>query len=114
MPAKNYPVDLENGIDSRDANTESGYVSGGSSDDYTPEIVFTKPHLQFLNRQLQFLEPQGMFNIPGSSIPETPLLPKDHGLTQFSPIYRHPEMVHHITASPVPDHCLWLDWPCHP
>jgi hypothetical protein len=63
MPAKNYPSDLENGIDSRDANTESGYVSGGSSDDYVPEIVFTKPHLQFLNRQLQFLEPQGMFDI---------------------------------------------------
>jgi hypothetical protein len=55
-----------------------------------------------------------MFNIPGSSIPETPLLPEDQGLTQISPIYRHPEMVHHITASPVPDHCLWLDWPCHP
>lgn len=62
MPAKmpvNYPSDYE-GIDSRDTNTESGYVSGGSSDDYVPEIVFTKPHLQFLNRQLQFLEPQGM------------------------------------------------------
>jgi phosphoadenosine phosphosulfate reductase len=67
MPAKNYPSDLENGIDSRDANTESGYVSGGSSDDYVPEIVFTKPHLQFLNRQLQFLEPQGMFDIAFSS-----------------------------------------------
>lgn len=62
MPAKNYPSDVENGIDSRDANTESGYVSGGSSEEYVPEIVFTKPHLQFLNRQLQFLEPQGMFN----------------------------------------------------
>lgn len=62
MPAKmpsNYPSDVE-GIDSRDNSTESGYVSGGSSDDYSPEIVFTKPHLQFLNRQLQFLEPQGM------------------------------------------------------
>lgn len=39
--------------------SESGYVSGSSSEDYLPEIVFTKPHLQFLNRQLQFLEPQG-------------------------------------------------------
>lgn len=60
MPAKtpiNYPS--EEAIDSRDSHTESGYVSGGSSDDYMPEIVFTKPHLQFLNRQLQFLEPQG-------------------------------------------------------
>lgn len=56
MPAKlpvAYPSDVEP-LDSRD----SGY-SSGSSDDYTPEIVFTKPHLQFLNRQLQFLEPQG-------------------------------------------------------
>lgn len=64
MPAKtpsSYPSDVE-GIDYRDANTESGYVSGGSSDDYVPEIVFTKPHLQFLNRQLQFLEPQGMYS----------------------------------------------------
>jgi phosphoadenosine phosphosulfate reductase len=58
MPAKlpsNYPSDSEAAVESRD----SGYVSGDSSDVYTPEIVFTKPHLQFLNRQLQFLEPQG-------------------------------------------------------
>jgi phosphoadenosine phosphosulfate reductase len=49
-------------FDNRDAMTESGYVSAGSgaSEEYVPEIVFTKPHLQFLNRQLQFLEPQGM------------------------------------------------------
>ncbi|CEJ57396.1 Phosphoadenosine phosphosulfate reductase [Penicillium brasilianum] len=69
MPAKNYPSDLENGIDSRDANTESGYVSGGSSDDYVPEIVFTKPHLQFLNRQLQFLEPQDILRWCITSLP---------------------------------------------
>lgn len=65
MPAKmpvQYPSDGE-GIDSRDNMTESGYVSGGSSsEEYIPEIVFTKPHLQFLNRQLQFLEPQGMLS----------------------------------------------------
>ena len=64
MPAKmpQYPSDMES-LDARDTNTESGYASGGSgaaSEDYIPEIVFTKPHLQFLNRQLQFLEPQGM------------------------------------------------------
>lgn len=69
MPAKNYPSDLENGIDSRDASTESGYVSGGSSDDYVPEIVFTKPHLQFLNRQLQFLEPQDILRWCITSLP---------------------------------------------
>ncbi|KAJ5377240.1 Phosphoadenosine phosphosulfate reductase [Penicillium cataractarum] len=69
MPAKNYSSDLDNGIDSRDANTESGYVSGGSSDDYVPEIVFTKPHLQFLNRQLQFLEPQDILRWCITSLP---------------------------------------------
>lgn len=61
MPAKMpYPSDMED-MDSRDTNTESGYDSGSSSVDYIPEIVFTKPHLQFLNRQLQFLEPQGSY-----------------------------------------------------
>lgn len=64
MPAKmplQDPSEVDD-INMRDSNTESGYVSGGSSEDYIPEIVFTKPHLQFLNRQLQFLEPQGMFH----------------------------------------------------
>jgi hypothetical protein len=65
MPAKmptNYSSEME-GIDNHDGMTESGYVSAGSgsSEDYVPEIVFTKPHLQFLNRQLQFLEPQGPY-----------------------------------------------------
>lgn len=61
MPAKNYSE--REGIDNHDSMTESGYVSAGSgsSEDYVPEIVFTKPHLQFLNRQLQFLEPQGSY-----------------------------------------------------
>ncbi|RAH43409.1 phosphoadenylyl-sulfate reductase (thioredoxin) [Aspergillus brunneoviolaceus CBS 621.78] len=67
MPAKmsdNYPSDGE-AIDSRD----SGYVSGSSSDDYSPEIVFTKPHLKFLNRQLQFLEPQDVLRWCVTSLP---------------------------------------------
>ncbi|KAJ5114722.1 hypothetical protein NUU61_000481 [Penicillium alfredii] len=71
MPAKmpvNYPSDVDS-LDLRDANTESGYVSGGSSDDYIPEIVFTKPHLQFLNRQLQFLEPQDILRWCITSLP---------------------------------------------
>ena len=38
---------------------ESGYVSGSGSEASIPELYFTKPHLQFLNRQLQNLEPQG-------------------------------------------------------
>ena len=41
-------------------DSESGYASGSSSDAETPDIFFTKPHLTFLNRQLQGLEPQGM------------------------------------------------------
>lgn len=42
---------------------ESGYVSGSSSEASIPDIYFTKPHLAFLNRQLQGLEPQGMLSI---------------------------------------------------
>lgn len=70
MPTKissNYPSDTET-VD-RETFTESGYVSGSSSDDSLPEVYFTKPHLQFINRQLQFLEPQGQH---GSS-PFTPM-----------------------------------------
>ena len=43
-----------------DNEYESGYVSGASSEASMPEIHFTKPHLAFLNRQLQGLEPQRM------------------------------------------------------
>lgn len=61
MPAK-LPVDYSSdaeGVD-RDSNVESGYVSASSSEESLPEITFTDSHLKFLNRQLQFLEPQGM------------------------------------------------------
>lgn len=41
---------------------ESGYVSADTScsgsDASLPEVYFTKQHLQFINRQLQFLDPQ--------------------------------------------------------
>jgi len=37
---------------------ESGYASGSSSETSIPDVFFTKPHLRFLNRQLQNLEPQ--------------------------------------------------------
>ncbi|OJJ43443.1 hypothetical protein ASPZODRAFT_74411 [Penicilliopsis zonata CBS 506.65] len=70
MPAKmpvNYPSDSET-ID-KEVHTESGYVSGSSSEDYLPEIVFTKPHLRFLNRQLQFLEPQEVLRWCITSLP---------------------------------------------
>ncbi|KAL2365377.1 hypothetical protein RJZ56_001621 [Blastomyces dermatitidis] len=52
MPSKitsSYPSDTE---------AESGYVSASTSEASLPELVFTKPHLKFLNKQLQFLEPQ--------------------------------------------------------
>ncbi|KAH8703768.1 putative 3'-phosphoadenosine-5'-phosphosulfate reductase Met16 [Talaromyces proteolyticus] len=55
MPVKvqsHYPLDVEV------ADNESGYASASSSEASLPEVIFTKPHLQFLNRQLQFLEPQ--------------------------------------------------------
>ena len=48
---------------------ESGYASGTSSEADLPNIYFTKPHLAFLNRQLQNLEPQGILTI---------VLPKDY------------------------------------
>jgi phosphoadenosine phosphosulfate reductase len=38
---------------------ESGYASGSSSESSIPKIFFSKPHLEFLNRQLQFLKPEG-------------------------------------------------------
>lgn len=41
------------------SDVEPGYVSGSSSQASTPEIYFTTPHITFLNRQLQNLEPQG-------------------------------------------------------
>ena len=59
MPAKipsQYPLDHEVN------DPESGYASATSSEASLPEVVFTKAHLRFLNRQLQFLEPQGMFS----------------------------------------------------
>lgn len=44
-------------------NTESGYASGASSTDALPEVYFSKPHLKFLNSQLQKLEPEGMISL---------------------------------------------------
>lgn len=42
-------------------DTESGYASGASSQDSLPDVYFSKPHLKFLNQQLQQLEPEGSF-----------------------------------------------------
>lgn len=48
---------------------DSGYSSGTSSEINMPEVYFTKPHLQFLNRQLQFLEPQEILQWAITSLP---------------------------------------------
>jgi phosphoadenosine phosphosulfate reductase len=38
---------------------ESGYASATSSQDSLTEVYFSKPHLKFINVQLQKVEPQG-------------------------------------------------------
>ena len=48
---------------------DSGYVSGNSSDIDLPEIYFTKPHLQFINRQLQFLDPPEILRWAVTTLP---------------------------------------------
>jgi len=48
---------------------DSGYSSGANSEIEMPEVYFTKPHLRFLNRQLQFLEPQEILRWCIISIP---------------------------------------------
>ena len=48
-----------------DSAPASDVESGNSSRTSAPEIYFTIPHLTFLNRQLQNLEPQGKaFGLP--------------------------------------------------
>ncbi|KAI4088053.1 MAG: hypothetical protein LQ348_000593 [Seirophora lacunosa] len=49
--------------------TESGYVSGSGSEASLPDIYLTKFHLAFLNRQLQFLEPQDILRWCITSLP---------------------------------------------
>ena len=49
--------------------TDSGYSSTSNSDIQLPEIYFTKPHLKFLNRQLQFLEPQEILRWAITTLP---------------------------------------------
>lgn len=43
---------------------ESGYASAASSQDSLTEVYFSKPHLKFINAQLQKLEPQGEWRRP--------------------------------------------------
>lgn len=66
MPAR---ISSDCGADrSPPSKLDSGYESGSSSQDSTPEIHFTTSHLSFLNRQLQNLEPQGiLIHLPRSN-----------------------------------------------
>lgn len=50
-------------------SNESGYASGSSSQDSLPDIYFSKPHLKFINSQLQKLEPQDILRWCITSLP---------------------------------------------
>lgn len=82
---------------------ESGYVSGSSSQADLPEIYFTKPHLAFLNRQLQHLEPQGMMQTSSEYLSQADMV--DH---------RNTTMVHHLPTLPISRNRLRSYWPHHP
>lgn len=56
MSSPNY----DDSMSTRDL--ESGYASASSSQAGIPDVYFSKPHLKFINQQLQKLEPEGMFN----------------------------------------------------
>ena len=62
MPSRSTPVeqiDKPFHLGEQREYEDSGYSSGCSSEASLPDVYFTKPHLVFLNRQLQNLEPQG-------------------------------------------------------
>ncbi|KAF7564224.1 CysH, 3'-phosphoadenosine 5'-phosphosulfate sulfotransferase (PAPS reductase)-FAD synthetase [Pyrenophora tritici-repentis] len=48
---------------------ESGYASAASSQESLTEVYFTKPHLKFINSQLQKLEPQDILRWCITSLP---------------------------------------------
>lgn len=52
------------------SSTDSGYGSASNSDSESNDVFFTKKHLQFLNRQLQFLEPQEILRWCITSLPQ--------------------------------------------
>ncbi|MCJ1474581.1 hypothetical protein MMC13_003240 [Lambiella insularis] len=52
-----------------DRDEESGYASGSSSEASIPDVFFTEPHLRYLNRQLQQLEPQDILRWCITSLP---------------------------------------------
>jgi len=54
----------------RSSPVDSGYASVSSDDEQQEVVTFTKKHLQFLNRQLQFLEPQDVLRWCITSLPQ--------------------------------------------
>lgn len=104
MPS-NYLSDSET-MDLGD--TESGY--GTASEDMPPEIALTKPHLLFLNRQLQFLEPPGEFSVPYPVPPSEAMWSEE---TSADDQIRYPEMVHHHSPQSISVNSLWPQWPGH-
>ncbi|OCK79511.1 phosphoadenosine phosphosulfate reductase [Lepidopterella palustris CBS 459.81] len=50
-------------------DVESGYASGASSEPSLPDVYFSKPHLKFLNSQLQKLEPDEILRWCITSLP---------------------------------------------
>ncbi|KAI9882049.1 MAG: hypothetical protein M1823_006214 [Watsoniomyces obsoletus] len=48
---------------------ESGYASGSSSEAAIPDIYFSKPHLRFLNEQLQHLSPEDILRWSMTTLP---------------------------------------------
>ena len=101
MPSRFSPLYEVESLSGR--NVESGYVSGSGSETSIPELYFTKPHLHFLNRQLQNLEPQGRVNLRNT-------LP---AVTDGLENNRNPTMVHHHSALSVPDYRFRPDWVGH-
>ena len=63
------PVDSGAQTPASKGDCDSGYASGANSDINLPEIYFTKPHLQFINRQLQFLEPPEILRWAVTTLP---------------------------------------------
>ena len=97
MPATLYS-DTASDVPSS-SDLESGYVSGRSSQGCnSSDVHFTNPHLVFLNRQLQNLEPQGTSSSLSAKFPEASLIQSPG---------RNITMVHHHYTFFVSDHLVW-------
>lgn len=101
MPSRSSPLYEVESVSGQDI--ESGYVSGSGSETSTPELYFTKHHLQFLNRQLQNLEPQGRVNFLNTLLAVTDGPEKN----------RNPTMVHHHSTLTIPDYRFRPHWVGH-